>query len=169
MSAQVFASSVPPQSRVSAMLHDAYFYDCYELKRDFGPRTALELYLDCLSRTPGWVNSLMSLRNRIVSCIGLKDLGHLGAVDHSKPASAYRVGDMIGIFSLLHVSDDEIILGDADRHLSVQVSICKLLHEGNASVAVSTVVHINNLLGRVYMLFVTPLHKRIVPAVLSKA
>jgi len=37
-----------------------------------------------------------------------------------------------------------------------------------ASVAVSTVVHVKNLLGRVYMLFVTPLHKCIVPAILAK-
>ncbi len=165
---QVSAIPVPPDSRIGETLAGAYFYDSYETAREFHGQSALALYLDGLSRTPSWVNGLMSLRNRIVSLVGLKDLGRLGGVDPGKPASAYRVGDRVGIFSLLYLSDEEIILGDADRHLRVQVSVRKLLREGRSSVAVSTVVHINNLLGRVYMFFVAPLHKIIVPASLAR-
>ncbi|MGZ5831099.1 MAG: DUF2867 domain-containing protein [Telluria sp.] len=169
MAAPIAPCRVPPQSKLAALLPDAHFFDCYELQQDFGERTALEIYLDCLTRTPGWVDALMSLRNRIVSRLGLKDLGALGALDRTKKAGAYQVGDRVGIFSLRYLSDEEVVLGDDDRHLHVQVSICKLQRAGQACVAVSTVVHVKNLLGRVYMLFVTPLHKRIVPAVLARA
>jgi len=51
----------------------------------------------------------------------------------------------------------------------VKVSICKLSIENKESVAATTVVHIHNLLGRVYMLFVVPIHKLVVPAVLVRA
>ncbi|MYN06281.1 DUF2867 domain-containing protein [Pseudoduganella aquatica] len=78
------------------------------------------------------------------------------------------MGDRVGIFSILYLSDDEVILGDADKHLKVCVSVRKL-SEARSAVAVSTVVHIHNLLGRVYMLFVAPVHKLIVPAVLVRA
>jgi hypothetical protein len=159
---------VPAESKLGALLPNAYFYDYYELVREFEAKSVLELYLDGLSRTPAWVNVLMSLRNRIVALFGLKDLGSLAAFEQAKPASAYREGDMLGIFSILHLSDNEIILGDSDRHLDVRVSVCKLERPGRGSVAVSTVVHVKNLLGCVYMLFVTPLHKCIVPAILAK-
>ena len=39
---------------------------------------------------------------------------------------------------------------------------------GRATVVVTTVVHIHNLLGRVYMAVVTPFHRRIVPTMLRR-
>lgn len=69
----------------------------------------------------------------------------------------------------LSISDDEIILGDSDKHLDVKVSVCKIAQDGRQSVAVTTVVHIHNLLGRIYMLFVAHVHRLIVPASLVRA
>ncbi|MBI3524076.1 MAG: DUF2867 domain-containing protein [Betaproteobacteria bacterium] len=132
-------------------------------------RSALEIYLDVVCRTPAWVNFLMATRNHIVSLFGLKNLGHLGDGTRSKPVSAYRVGDRVGIFSLLSLTDEEIILGDSDKHLDVKVSVCKLNPGARESIAISTVVHIHNLLGRVYMFFVAPVHRLIVPATLARA
>lgn len=165
MNATVTTATVPPASQIAALLDGAHFYDCYTTQAGQDPRTALALYLDVVRRAPGWVNRMMALRNRIVSRLGLKDLGHLGTLDTRKPAHAYRVCDRVGIFSLKYLSDQEIILGDSDKHLDVQVSIHKT---ASGTVSVSTVVHIHNLLGRVYMLAVGPLHKLIVPAVLRR-
>jgi hypothetical protein len=129
----------------------------------------MEMYLDAVKQTPGWVNFLMSLRNRVVALAGLKNLGSLDAVRPGKAAADYRPGDRAGIFTVLRVSDDEVVLGDDDRHLRVQVSVCKLRRDdGQDAVAVSTVVHLHGLLGRIYMAPVAPLHKLIVPAVLRR-
>lgn len=68
-----------------------------------------------------------------------------------------------------HLTDDEVILSDSDKHLDVSVSVCKLDMDRHNLVAVSTVVHTHNLLDRVYMLMVAPIHKRIVPTMLSRA
>lgn len=63
---------------------------------------------------------------------------------------------------------DEVILFDSDNHLDVALSV----HKGQnpetnrPMLTVSTVVHTHNLLGRLYMLPVAPLHKMIVPSVM---
>ncbi|MEH6534724.1 MAG: DUF2867 domain-containing protein, partial [Photobacterium frigidiphilum] len=100
--------------------------------------------------------------------LGLKNLGHLGAVVTAKPAGEYQIGDRVGIFTLLSISDNEVILGDADKHLDVKVSVYKESKEGNL-IAISTVVHVHNLLGKVYMSIVTPVHKLIVPSSITRA
>lgn len=169
MTSTVTAIDVPPTSRISREFPGADFFDAYEMPLAHDGRSALDIYLKIVAKTPSWVNVLMATRNRIVAVLGLKNLGHLGSLNPAKESSAYRVGDRVGIFSLLSLSDDEIILGDSDKHLDVKVSICKLVRDGHQSVAVTTVVHIHNLLGRIYMLFVAPVHRRIVPATLARA
>jgi hypothetical protein len=160
---------IPSDSEVSRHLPGSHFHDCYELSIESTSSSALEIYLDAVVKTPTWINGLMAVRNRAASIVGLKNLGHLGAISASKPVSSYRVGDRMGIFSVLYLTDNEVIFGDSDKHLSVEVSVCKLPHTETESIAVSTVVHIKNALGRVYMLFVAPVHKRVVPAMLSRA
>lgn len=159
---------MPAGSEIARLLPGADFHDCYGLALPAGDtRSALEIYLQVVARTPAWVNTLMALRNRIVGLVGLKNLGHLGAVQARKAAADYRVGDRVGIFSLLYLSEAEIVLGDSDKHLDVHVAVLK--PAGPAAVAVGTVVHIHNRLGRLYMFFVGPVHKLIAPAVLRRA
>lgn len=155
--------AIPAASRLHARLPGAHFHDCYRMALPDG-RPVLALFLDAVARTPRWVNRLMALRNAVVAPLGLKNLGGLNNVDPAKPVEAYRPGDRVGIFKLLHVSDDEVVLGDSDRHLDVQVSLCRL----GDDLAVSTIVHVHRLLGHLYMLPVAPLHRRIVPAVMRR-
>lgn len=166
---QITPIAVPAASEIAKQLSGADFFDCYEMPLEHIGRSALDIYLGMIGKTPAWVDLLMGMRNRIVMLFGLKNLGGLGSLCQSKPAAEYRIGDRIGIFTLLSNSEDEVIMGDSDKHLDVKVSICKLVHDGKQSVASTTVVHIHNRLGRVYMLFVAPFHRRIVPAVLRRA
>jgi hypothetical protein len=169
MNPSITAIQVPLSSDIAKQLEGADFFDSYEMPLEHGGRSALEIYLCVVSKTPAWINFLMATRNRVVSLFGLKNLGHLGDLKRTKAVSDYRIGDRIGIFTLLSNTDNEVIMGDSDKHLDVKVSICKLVQDGKESVASTTVVHIHNLLGRVYMLFVIPFHKLIVPAVLARA
>jgi len=168
MNAPIFETTIPAASHLNHDLAGAYFHDCWQTTVAPHRRTAMEMYLETVRRTPGWVNFLMSLRNRVVGLVGLKNLGSLGGLRPEKAAADYKPGDRAGIFRVLRVSDDEVILGDDDRHLRVQVSVCKLRHDGQDAVAVSTVVHLHGLLGRIYMIPVAPMHKLIVPAVLRR-
>ena len=163
-------TNVPPESAINARLAGAYFHDCYVVSVPDATPAALEYFLTALANTPPWVNSLMALRNKIVRFVGLKDLGGLGDLNPLKPASAYALGDRVGSFTLISNSPNEALLGDRDKHLDVALSVYKhpLDQSGAQSISVTTVVHIHNLLGRIYMLPVMPMHKLIAPAVLNR-
>ncbi len=164
----VRTAGIPAGSEIGRRLAGAQFHDCFEIGLHGEERPALALYLAGVSRTPAWVNCLVALRNTVVRPIGLRNTGHLGAVDARKPVCAYRIGDRAGIFTVLFLTHDEVILGESDRHLDVQVSFHKCHSGGEPTLSVSTVVHVKNLLGRIYMLFVAPMHKFIVAAMLLR-
>ncbi len=161
-------SEVPSFSALRDSLRTAYFHDCHTVDLPPDDRSPLELYLTVVSQTPRWVDVLMSLRNKIVVRLGLKDMGPLSGIDRSKPARAYRIGDQAGIFKLLALHPDEVILGETDTHLDVRISVARQRTATGVSVSVSTVVHVHNALGRVYMFFVTPAHRIIAPATVSR-
>ncbi len=164
----VGSAEVPPGSEIERQLPGAYFHDSYQalLPAQAAGSSALELSLQTFLKTPRWIDFLMRLRNRVVGLVGLKNLGSFNHLDPGKPASAYRVGDRVGIFSLRYLTDNEVILADSDKHLDVQVSVCKLMRDEAVRVNISTVVHVHNRLGKLYMFFVAPAHKVIAPATL---
>ncbi len=161
--------TVPPTgSRVAPRLEGAHFYDAWCIESSATDRSALDHFLDAVRRTPRWVDTCMSLRNRAVALCGLKNLGDLSAVAN-KPASSYQSGERVGIFTLFENSFDEVLLGDKDKHLNVLLSVHRQPVPRAACVIVTmtTVVHVKNILGRIYMLPVKPMHRLIVPAVLN--
>ena len=103
----------------------------------------------------------MALRNRIVALFGLKNLGGIAQIDPNKMASDYQAGDPVGIFTLISNTTNEVLLGDSDKHLNVVVSVHKQTNaaEEDTTITVTTVVHVHNWLGRLYMIPVTPAHK----------
>jgi hypothetical protein len=159
--ARPYACEVPAGSLIGSLLPGAYFHDANA--------TALDHFLQALRHTPRWVDTLMVLRNRVVSLLGLKDLGALSRLDPAKPGSAYAVGERVGIFTLIKNTPDEVLLGDQDKHLDVTLSVHRAASpaDGQVTVTVTTVVHVHNWLGRIYMLPVTPMHRIIGPAVLK--
>lgn len=111
----------------------------------------------------------MALRNRIVALFGLKNLGGIAQIDPNKKASDYQPGDHVGIFTLISNSPNEVLLGDSDKHLRVAVSVHKQVDpvHGATIITVTTVVHIHNWLGWLYMIPVIPAHKVIARAMVS--
>lgn len=160
-------TQVPQESEISKVVSNAYYSDCYCFSSD-QKRSAIQVWLDHASKIPAWVNTLMALRNKVVRLFGLKNVGHLGALDANKSAQDYKEGDKVGIFTVLLITDNEVILGETDKHLDVKVSI-HIESNKNDLVSMSSVVHVHNFLGKLYMLFVKPMHQIIVPASISRA
>jgi len=165
---RVRTSAVPRDSEIRKYLAGADLYDAFELCTGERNRSALELYIDIIGQTPGWINCLMAARNKAVALFGIKDLGQLDNVDSSKEPQAYRVGDRIGIFLILFLSEREVILVESDRHLDAKVSLCKTDAGDGGCVVMSTVINIHNILGRAYILLVWPVHKFMVPSLLGR-
>lgn len=154
-------------SRIAHLIPGSYFHDAWSVQAGDPELSALGQFLKAIAATPPWVDRCMALRNRVVEKLGLKNLGGLSSFDLTKPADAYEPGDRVGIFTLIEQTFDEVLLGDCDKHLDVTLSVHRhMLATGEVQVTVTTVVHVNNWLGRLYMLPVTPMHKLIAPAVL---
>ena len=170
MTVTVRPAAIPADSEICHRLPGAHFHDCYQRREPAATASssAMQFALQTFLQMPPWAALLMRLRNRVVTLFGLKNLGAFNNIDRLKPAAAYRVGDRVGIFSVRYLSEQEVILGDADRHLDVQVSIHQCHGERDNVVSVTTVVHVHNTLGRLYMFFVAPLHRLIAPASLRR-
>jgi Protein of unknown function (DUF2867) len=159
---------LPPESSLSRWVAPADFRDAFSAPLHDPALTPVEIYLAAGRATPGWVNSLMALRNRAASLAGLKSVGHLGdAVD--RPANSYRVGDTLGIFTIFALGEAELLLGIDDTHLDVRVSILKAERGGQPVYVVSTAVKVHNRLGALYMLPVSRIHPRVVRAMMRRA
>lgn len=155
--------TVPSHSRLFEYAQGAYFADSFSREVANNSQTALDVYLEIAKQTPAWVSVLMEMRNRIVSMLGLKHLGRFQDAASEANAENIKVSERIGIFTLLSKSDTEIVLEDSDSHLDVRVSFLLDVVGDKVIVHATTVVHVHNLLGKVYMFVVTPIHKLIVP------
>jgi hypothetical protein len=159
-------TTAPRDSQVAALLPGAYFHDAWAIPAAKPELDALGQFLRVARQTPRWVERLMALRNHIVGAFGLKNLGEMSTIDAGKAAAGFRPGDRVGIFTLFSNSPDEVLLGDKDKHLDVVVSVHKgaAAADGSVWVTVTTVVHVHNWLGRLYMLPVAPAHRVIARA-----
>ena len=158
----------PPNSLISKLVPGADFHDAWAAAAGDPDLTALGQFLKAAGQTPRWVSACMSLRNRVVSLFGLKNLGGLESLQPHKAEADYRPGDRVSIFTLFENTPGEVLLGDRVKHLDVTLSV-HLAPEpasGGTLVTMTTVVRVHNLLGRAYMLPVTPMHRLIAPTVL---
>ncbi|TDO98965.1 DUF2867 domain-containing protein [Marinomonas balearica] len=155
-----FKTALPENSQIEPRALGAYFYDAWSVQAAMADLDPLAQFIRVAKKTPSWIDLMMVLRNRVVQLFGLKNVGVLSDIDPSKPSADYKVGERVGVFTLLENSENEVLLGDEDNHLSVVVSIHKKRNANDTEtmVTVSTVVHIKNWMGRLYMLPVAPVH-----------
>jgi hypothetical protein len=162
----VAPTDMPVNSAVVGMKPDADYWDAYEVAVAGDPPSALHAYLEFTSRTPKWIDALMSVRNAAVRLLALKDVGKLASVPPSSDAASLGPGDRVGIFTIRSVCDREVVLEIIDSHLDVVLSVYK--HGGQPSrLTVSTMVFYHNRIGRLYMLPVAPMHRIVVRSILS--
>ncbi len=124
-----------------------------------------------LSSSPEWVGKLFRIRNRIVGLFGLKTSGDI--IDRQKTSDKFKceLGEQIGLFKVFGKTDDEVVLGEDDKHLNFRVSLFLDKPKDNRiekRLTISTTVVFNNWFGRLYFLPVRPFHKIIVPIMLKE-
>jgi Protein of unknown function (DUF2867) len=120
--------------------------------------------------SPKWVGKLMELRNKTVTIFGLKTSGSTlnrqNALDNLK----CEKGEKVGIFKIYDKTENEIILGEDDKHLNFRVSLYldeSKIGQTDTKLTISTSVIFNNWFGRLYFLPVRLFHRFIVPAMLK--
>lgn len=131
------------------------------------PRNIDLLFQTVFSLPPNsFIGRLMALRNRLVRLIGLKTVEPSNTPLPQRPLQA---GDQTRFLKVVECSENELLLGEDDRHLDLRVSVRREENEKATWLIVTTVVQFNNWLGRLYFLPVRPIHQRLVPWMLKKA
>jgi len=152
---------IPKGSLINNQLNPIHYADCYQAefrtKQDITPESIV-IYL--LNYSPKWVEGLMLLRNLLVKPFGLQTSnGELPILTISK-------GKKVSVFEILERTDDEVLLCYTDKHLDacLSVMLTKLHHQHE--VTITTTVHYNNNLGRIYFFLIKPFHILIVKTML---
>ncbi len=123
------------------------------------------------SSAPKWTAWLFELRNRIVSILGLKTPDKAKSRKELLDSFNCEPGERLGLFTVYHRTENEVILGEDDKHLDFRISLYKENKsdsDGRKSLTLSTTVKFNNWFGKLYFLPVKPFHKLIVPRMLKE-
>lgn len=149
------------------VLHDITFIDRFEAPTS-KPQSLLQIYWNIFTHSPDWITTLMNMRNRIVALFGLKGVraNEMKARVNRPCPEHVEVGQQLGVFTLLRLDEDEIVLGEDDTHLDFRVILRRSTEQ---SVHITTVVSTHNTLGRAYMAAIKPFHKIIARTMIQKA
>jgi Protein of unknown function (DUF2867) len=157
--------AMAPLSSTGPLLAGAGFADAYRLIVDGPPLDAEAAAQRVFARTPGWIATLLALRNWIVALIGLK-----GTDDSVFDTNAPERRRRIGFFPVVSQTPDRLIMGFDDWHLDFRVVVDVVsLSAERQQVSVTTLVRTHNTVGRVYLALIMPFHRVIVRTMLAQA
>jgi len=148
-------TTLPKSSALAALREPGDFLDCFFGPHGPDPVSTLAAARIALSQMPGWATRLAALRNALVGPLGLKTGA---APERVSPLTPAAVGDSIGIFRIISLSDTEVIVGEDDKHLDFRASIFK----DDKGFYLATWVKPHNLGGRAYLATIMVFHKLIV-------
>jgi hypothetical protein len=78
---------------------------------------------------------------------------------HVKIKDRYVVCEMIGVWPIFGLSEDEIVAGRNNKHMDFRLSVLKMPDGDGTNVVVSTICTVHNLAGKLYLFFVIPFHR----------
>lgn len=158
MISKVVKTEVPYSSAYKQYISDIDYSDAYSVILEDETLCIEEIYRNIFIYRPLWMRNLLMMRNKVVGLFGLKTEV---SFDDRK---SFEVGKQVGFFEIYSIEENEIIAGEDDKHLNFRVSVLKQ----HNMLVVSTLVHYNNLFGKVYMMMIAPFHKLIVKVLLRR-
>jgi hypothetical protein len=143
-------NAIPEKSLILNGFGKVHYYDAYQIEKQT-ELNAEEISKEIM-RLPRWVVLLLKLRNSIVRIFGLK--------------TDKKQEEQDGFFTLIEKNENEIVADETDKHLDFRVSVMK--NETENTISLTTIVHFNNVWGRIYFFPVKPFHKIIIKTLLRK-
>ena len=116
--------------------------------------------------SPVWIKFLFRLRDFLVRPFGLKTAKDDETESMEKGINLSK-GSTLGLFEVIDGTDDEVLFYYSDSHLVAWFFILVIRQINYSEVEFTTLVHYNNLLGRIYFFFIKPFHKLIVKSQLK--
>lgn len=153
----------PKHSRLAGWYERADLVDTFAVRLPSGANTNIRSIGQAILGQPApWFRALLATRDNIVRLFGLQTSAELRGKNSEK--------DRIDFFPILSADDNELILGEDDRHLDFRISLMiERAGSGPAVVFATTAVRCNNQLGRVYLAAIKPFHRLVVRSHLQRA
>jgi uncharacterized protein DUF2867 len=150
---------IEPDVDRESVLAGAQFADAYRVTVRGAELDARRAAERIFSRSPGWVQMLLDLRNAIVAPLGLK----------TSATREARAG-MVGMFPILRETPERLIAGFNDRHLDfrIVVDVASAGGSHDQEVTATTLVLTHNWLGRAYLTVIMPFHRLITKSMLGQ-
>ena len=149
--------AIEPAAGIGAVLPGADFVDAYRVMVPKSGLDAQAMARLMFQHQPGWLTAMMHLRDGVVGPLGLKTARRA----HEGP------GPAVGNFPVVTATTDRIVLGFPDQHLDFRVVVDVVRGGDDDGVTVTTLVRLNNLLGRVYLTSIMPFHRVVVRSTLQ--
>lgn len=161
------AVAPPADSLISSTFVGADLVDAFAIP--VTPQDAakgIDTLARCVMGDPSlWFRALLGTRDLLVAGLGIKTSRQirLTAVD--------QAAEHIDFFRVLTRSENELILGENDRHLDFRLSLLLrgAAQGAEAELVATTVVRCHNWLGRAYLAVISPFHRLVVPDNLNRA
>ena len=149
---------VEPDVDADALLAGAQFVDAFRITVDDNALDARRAAERMMARGPRWVETLITVRNRVVAPFGLK----------TPAPTRTSTADTIGIFPVLSETPSRVVAGLDDIHLDFRVVVDVVAEPSGRRVTATTLVLTHNLLGRVYLRIILPFHRLIARTMLRQ-
>ncbi len=120
---------------------------------------------------PKWADQLMDVRNKIGGLFSLKTADTQQDVPTQEAIENCQPGDTLGIFKVYAKTNQEYVLGENDKHLNFRASFLlspSPTDKEKQIFSITTAVHFNNAMGKMYFLPVKPFHGLIIRSTLKK-
>ena len=149
---------VTPAIDLNTLLAGAQFADAFSIAIDNPALDARHAAERMMARQPRWIETLTSLRNILVTPLGLKTSGE----------SRTAPREMVGIFPIVSQTPDRLVAGFNDKHLDFRVVVDVANSGALRNVTLTTLVLTHNRLGRTYLAIILPFHRLIAPSLLRQ-
>ncbi|MBO9698917.1 MAG: DUF2867 domain-containing protein [Sporocytophaga sp.] len=164
----IIKSSPAENPLITENFYPVHYQDSY--KTEFKCERSInvdDLVYAFFDASPRWIEKLFILRNTVVKMFGLK-VSELN--DSKRQRELFRVekGNGLGLFKVIDKSDNEVMIGEDDKHLDFRI-LFHLTQSGNGNYVftLTTPVRFNNSFGRFYFTVIKPFHQFIVPAMMN--
>lgn len=169
---EIIKSTLPDQSRLKPAEQAYHYIDSFE--GAFADRkievSSTDVGRAFFMSAPKWINSLFAWRNNIAKLFRLKTPGNSGDRQQQLDNFSCEPGERLGLFKVFYKTNNEVVLGEDDRHLDFRVSLYldqPMDDKEQKKLTISTTVTFNHWFGRLYFLPVRPFHRLIVPTMLK--
>jgi hypothetical protein len=159
------SNQVPENSKIlDNMAGSIDYIDSFSIEHEQIDNFTID-YLTALlfmTEPPTWMKALIKFRNSIAKISGLKT-GLTEKQTSFDQSITFSTGDKIGFFPVIGHSENEIVLSESDKHLSFRASVMRQDNGPKTTqLNITTIVHYNNIWGKIYFIPVKTFHQLIV-------